>query len=98
MLNGVVLPLGLQGLVFATWKFRDATLPSCGANAGRKAKDQADSAADPTHHTEAPDDTDLESAEEMERETTASRFGDHYFALFLICETTPSFACNARRY
>ena len=31
------------------------------------------------------------SAEEMERETTASRFGDHYFALFLICELTPSF-------
>ena len=96
MLNGFVLPMGLQGLVYATWKFRDATLPSCGADAGRKAK--VDAPAEPTHHSEAPDGTDVVSAEEMERETTASRFGDHYFALFLICETKPQLCCNALRY
>ena len=90
-----MLPLGLQGLVYATWKFRDATLPSCGSGTGRKiAKAQADAPAEPADHTEAPDDT--ENAE-MERETTASRSGDHYFALFLICETLPSFARLARR-
>ena len=89
-----MLPLGLQCLVYATWKFRDATLPSCGSSIERKAKDHTDAPAEPARHTETPDDT--ENAE-MERETTASRFGDHYFALFLICESTPSFACNALR-
>ena len=29
--------------------------------------------------------------------TSASRSGDHYFALFLICAPLPSFACNACR-
>eukprot|EP01045_Picozoa_sp_COSAG04_P006800 COSAG04_NODE_341_length_16294_cov_8.682618_15_plen_222_part_00 len=83
LLNALVLPLGLQGLVFATWRFRDATLLSCGAATRAKS----------TRH-KAPQTLDVESAAELERETVASRFGDHYFALFLTCRFKCSLLCR----
>ena len=85
LLNAFALPLGLQGLVYATWHFRELSLPSCGdGSEGTKRKGR--------HHADTAGSFDFESAAELEQETIASRRGDHYFALFLTCAPRSSFA------
>ena len=70
LLNTILMPLGLQALVYATWWFSK-----------RDEKKDAEDDAE-----EANDVADLsEHAEELEQEKKASRFGDHYFAFFLTC-------------
>eukprot|EP01045_Picozoa_sp_COSAG04_P001970 COSAG04_NODE_68_length_29323_cov_9.683514_20_plen_101_part_00 len=70
LLNTILMPLGLQALVYATWWFSK--------------RDQKKDAEDDAE--EANEVADLsEHAEELEQEKKASRFGDHYFAFFLTC-------------
>ena len=69
LLNTVILPAGLQFLVFVTWAFN--------SKAARKAQRE--------QQPDAEKQEDSESAEELELELKASKRGDHYFAFFLTC-------------
>ena len=72
LLNTLILPAGLQLLVFLTWASNSRTARKAKAGeqpAGKQAQE------------------DAESAEELELELKASRFGDHYFAFFLTYPT-----------
>ena len=68
----LILPAGLQVLVFLTW--------ASNSRAARKAKAEEQPAGKQAAE-------DAESAEELELELKASRFGDHYFAFFLTYPT-----------
>ena len=70
LLNTILMPLGLQALVYATWWFS-------------KRDEKKDTDDDAEEATEVADLS--EQAEELEQEKKASRFGDHYFAFFLTC-------------
>ena len=70
LLNTLIMPLGLQALVYATWW----------VNKRAEKKDKQDETDQPEDRA-----TRSEYAEELEQEAKASRFGDHYFAFFLTC-------------
>ena len=70
LLNTILMPLGLQGLVYVTWWFSKRTENKDAQND----TEEVDEVLDMSEH-----------AEEMEQEKKASRFGDHYFAFFLTC-------------
>ena len=73
LLNALVLPLGLQALVWTTWRFQNSAL--CCEESEQK----------PKVKTERPLAFEFENAAELEQDISASRRGDHYFALFLTC-------------
>ena len=78
LLNTLLMPLGLQALVYATWLVNKRAEKD--AKKG-DAKQQPEDAV-----------TRSEYHEELEQEARASRLGDHYFAFFLTC--TSYTACS----
>ena len=69
LLNTIILPLGLQLLVFLTWR-------------SVRCRVRQDNEEQPE---EQPEEEDAESAAELAAQAKASRWGDYYFAYFLTC-------------
>ena len=69
LLNTIILPLGLQLLVFLTWR-------SVRCRVRQDGDEQPE---------EQPEEEDAESAAELAAQAKASRWGDYYFAYFLTC-------------